>query len=343
MARQVGFGVIGTGIFGALHCRVYAEHPQANLVAVCDLDERRAQAVARRCGVRHWFTDYRKLLDMEEVAAVSIATPDFAHTEPALAAVRAGKHILVEKPLATRLVEARKIAQAVRKGGVLGMVDFHNRWNPSMFKSKEAVRKGHMGEIVMAYLRLSDTMEVATKWFSWSSKTTVAWFLGSHSVDTLCWILEDKVRRVYAVSRSKVLKGMGVNTPDFYQATLEFRRGACAVVENCWMLSESAPNIFDFKMELVGSKGTIYCDGSHHRMIERYTQKEAAYPDVSVMPEVQGEQIGFAAASIRHFVDCVANRRKCLAPIEDGVENVRVIEAIERSARTGRPVTLPAA
>jgi len=340
MAKQVGFGVIGTGIFGVLHCRVYSQHPRAKLVAVCDLDPKRAKAAARQYRVKHWFTDYRKLLAMDEVQAVSIATPDFAHKGPAIAAAKAGKHFLVEKPLATTLAEARAIAEAARKAGITAMVDFHNRWSPAMCKTKQAIKKGQLGKVMMAYYRLSDTREVPVKWFKWSSKTSVLWFLGSHCVDTLCWLLEDRVKRVYAVSRREVLKGLGVDTPDFYQATLELEKGTCAVVENSWILAETEPSIFDFKMEMVGSKGTIRCDASHHRLIERYTQKEAAYPDVFVMPEVHGEQLGFAAASIKYFADCLAAGKQPTAGLEDGVENVRVLEAIERSAKTGRVVTL---
>ncbi len=340
MAKQVGFGVIGTGIFGALHCRVYSQHPSVKLAAVCDLDPKRAKAAARQYGVKHWFTDYHKMLEMDEVQAVSIVTPDFAHRGPAVAAAKAGKHFLIEKPLATSVADARAIAEAAKKAGIIAMVDFHNRWSPAMFKVKEAISRGRLGKVMMAYYRLSDTREVPLKWFSWSSKTSVLWFLGSHCVDTLCWLLEDRVERVYAVSRREVLKSLGADTPDFYQATLEFKGGACAVVENCWLLTESEPSIFDFKMEMVGSKGTVRCDLSHSRIVECYSEKEAAYPDVLVMPEVHGEQLGFAAASIKHFADCVAAGRKPMAPMEDGVENVRILEAIERSAKTGRVVAL---
>jgi len=340
MRQEIGFGVIGTGIFGELHCRVYAEHPKVRLVAVCDIDAKRARAAARKYGVKHWFTDYREMLAMEDLAAVSIVTPDFAHKAPAVAAAKAGKHFLLEKPLATTLADARAIAEAAKKAEVTAMVDFHNRWNPAMVKAKEAVDKGRLGEVMMIYYRLSDTREVPLKWFGWSSKTSVLWFLGSHSVDTMMWLLKDEVKRVYAVSRSKVLRGAGVDTPDFYQATLEFRKGACAVLENCWILAESEPSIFDFKLEMVGSKGTIRCDLSHNRVVERLTEKEVAYPDVMVMPEIHGEQSGFAAASIRYFADCIVEGRKPTATLEQGVENVRVLAAIERSAKTGRPVDL---
>jgi len=340
MARRPGFGVIGVGIFGSLHARVYAEHPEVDLVAVCDLDARRVRRVARKFGVRHAFTDYRELLALPQVSAVSISTPDFAHTEPALAAIRLRKHLLVEKPLTTSLVEAQRLARAARQAKVTAMVDFHNHFSPPMLKVKDALDRGLIGKPVMAYVRLSDVIAVPSKWFSWTARTTVAWFLGSHMVELLCWLLEDKVARVYSVSRSGVLKRMGVNTPDFFQTTLEFRGGATAVVETAWILPNSEPNIIDLKLEILGSKGSLRADPSHSRIVERYTQKEAVYPDLLVAPEFYGRQHGFAAESIRHFADCIVQGTRPIVGLQEGVENVRVLEAVHRSARTGKPVSL---
>ena len=97
---KVGFGVIGTGIVGGgWHAHVYHHMPRADLIAVCDLNEGRAREIADKYGVPHVYTDYRDLLAREDIAAVSIATPDFAHREIAVAAASAGKHILVEKPV----------------------------------------------------------------------------------------------------------------------------------------------------------------------------------------------------------------------------------------------------
>ena len=123
--RKTGFGVIGTGIVGgAWHAHVYHHMPKSELVAVCDLNGERAREIADRYGVQHVYTDYRELLARDDIAAVSIATPDFAHRDIAVAAARAGKHILVEKPLATTVEDAEAILAAVDEAGVKLMVDF---------------------------------------------------------------------------------------------------------------------------------------------------------------------------------------------------------------------------
>lgn len=337
--EKVGFGVIGTGTWGELHARIYASTEGITLAGVSDVVEQKAESVAQAYGTMH-YGDYRALLEDDMIKAVSIATPDFAHGEIAIAAAEAGKHILVEKPLATTVEECERIIQAAERNGVKLMVDFHNRWSPPFYKAWEAIRRGEIGEPQYAYFRLSDTIFVPTEMLSWASKSTVEWFIGTHSIDTLRWLLGDEVFRVYAVSRSHVLRTKGIDTPDYYQVTLEFRNGATALLENGWILPNSTPNIIDLKCEIVGSKGAIYLDTSHNRTLEKYTETQATYPDFMVMPMINGEQAGFAAESIRHFIDCVLHDRRPRVTGQDGLEVTRVILAIEESVRTGLPVSL---
>jgi predicted dehydrogenase len=134
---------------------------------------------------------------------------------------------------------------------------------------------------------------------------------------------------------------MGIDTPDFYQITLEFASGTTAVIENSWILPNSMPNIIDLKCEIVGSKGALYLDTSHNRTVEKYTESLAEYPDFLVLPAIYGEQKGFAADSIRHFVDCVLTDTEPRVTGEDGLIVTQIIEAIEESVHSGMPVDLP--
>jgi predicted dehydrogenase len=113
-----------------------------------------------------------------------------------------------------------------------------------------------------------------------------------------------------------------------------------AIVENCWIVDEHAPNIFDFQCEVVGSKGSAYVNVSHHRMIELYPEKGAELPDVSGAVDLYGKPVGFAVASIQHFIDCVVNDKPPLVTGEDGLAAARVLAAAEQSARTGLPVAV---
>jgi predicted dehydrogenase len=334
------FAVIGTGLWGTTQARIFAEHPCVELAAVCDMDGNRASEVAKEVGAKRWCTDFADIAADKSITAVGIATPDFAHVEPSLAVLRSGKHLLVEKPLAFKIEECEEIIAAAKSAGVKLMVDFHNRWSPPFYKAKTSIDAGEIGKPQYIYYRLSDTIWVPTKMLSWAAKSTVAWFLASHSIDTIHWLLNERPSRVFCVRRSRVLAHRGLNTPDYYQATLEFPSGTTAVVENGWILPETTPNIIDLKCEIVGDKGALYVDGSHHRMLERYTESEATYPDTFVGPTVHGKLLGFAVESIRHFVECVVNDRALLVTGEEGLAATRVIVAMEESAEAKQPVDI---
>lgn len=335
--KRVGLGLVGTGGWGAMHARTYATIEYASLVAVADADPARAKSLADQYGATA-YGDYRELMKDARVDAVAIVTPDFAHEEIALAAAAAGKHILAEKPLAMTVEACDRIIEAAERAGVKLMVDFHARWSPPLYKMRDAVAKGEIGTPKHVYYRLNDRIFVPTKMLSWAGKTTVMWFVGSHTIDTLRWLLGDEVKRVYAIAGRGVLTGMGIDTPDYYQATLEFHGGATAVIENSWILPDTMPNIVDVKCELVGTKGALYMDATHNRALEKYTGEGGEYPDLFVMPSIYGRQQGFAAESIRHFVECVHADRTPMVTGRDGLEATRVICAIEKSVMLGTPV-----
>jgi predicted dehydrogenase len=338
---RVGFGVIGAGLFGVNHVLVYSRLPGVELVAVCDQNEARAREVAERYGARTYYTDYAQLLAEPDISAVSIATPDFAHSEIALAAAQAGKHILCEKPLATTVEEAQSIVDAAKRAGVKLMVDFHNRANPPFVAARDSVRDGAIGTPSYAYARLSNTTFVPLEMLSWADRSSALFFLGSHAVDIMCFILDDTVARVHAVSRSGILKGLGVDAPDFHVAIAEFKRGAVVTFENAWILPRSQPMVYDFKVELLGSEGALYVDSSHHGAFELHSGGKLSYGDVLGGTPTSDLRVGgFVLEAISRFVDAVLHDRPVLATGEDGVEATRIVDAIKRSAETGQPIDL---
>jgi len=335
---KIGFGLIGTGTWGETHLKLYSTDPRVRLACICDINEDLVTKRASEYGAESWTTDYRELLARDDVQAVAIVTPDFLHCEIALAAAEAGKDILLEKPMATTVADCEAINAAVERAGVKLMIDFHNRFNTPFTQTKAAIEAGEIGEPQMISLRLNDTIFVPTGMLSWAGRSSVAWFIGSHSVDLVRWLFEDEVVRVYSVARSRVLANLGITTPDFFHSVLELSRGGVAHIENCWIMSESYPSVFDFKLELIGDKGHVMADLSTHRMLQKYTLDEAVYPDVIGSPMVHGKPVGFAVESIRHFVDCVANDKPPLITGADGLAATQVVAAIHESAATGKPV-----
>lgn len=340
MNKRVRFGLIGTGLWGQVHAEIYSTHPFAELAAVCDSDPTRANRVAKKYGAGKVFSDYRKMVKDPGIDAVAVVTPDFAHREPIVAAARAGKHVLTEKPLATTLEDAETVAEAVRSAGITFMVDFHARWNPPFVIARQNIEEGNLGRIMSAYFRLNDTISVPTEMLSWAEKSSILWFLGTHTVDTLRYLFQDEVERVYAVSRAAVLQDRGVNVPDLYQSILEFQSGIVATIENNWILPNTHPSVNDIKVNILGSKGMINMDLTNNQMIERYLEDQSDHPDCLVKPLVRDRHVGFAYESIRDFVDCLALGKEVQVGLEDGLRVTRVILAIMESASSRKPVNV---
>ena len=338
--NKVRFGLIGAGLWGRGHAEVYSTHHLSTLAAVCDLDEKRAAQVAADFGAKKTCGDYRELLADPEIDAVAVVTPDFAHGDPLVAAAEAGKHIIVEKPLATTLDDLERIEAAVTAAGVTFMVDFHSRWSPPMVTARDNIQDGHLGQIISAYVRLNDTVFVPTEMLSWAAKSSVLWFLGSHTVDILRYLLDDEVERVYAVSRSEVLKSKGIDVPDIYQCILEFRSGVVATIENNWIVPNTNPSLNDIKVNVLGARGMINMDLTHNQMIECFFEDRSVHPDCLVGPAVRDRHVGFAYESIRSFVVCVATGAPVQATLDDGIKVSKVILAIMESASERTPKTV---
>jgi predicted dehydrogenase len=338
---KTSFGVVGAGLWGSFHCKTLNALPAAELTAVCDLDPKRAQAMQDEFGARRVYTDYRELIADPDVEAVTVATPDFAHGDIVMAALEAGKHVLSEKPLATTLGEAEKIAGLAAKSNVKVMVDFHNRVNPAVHAMKEAISAGEIGLPLHASARLSNTLFVPFDMLSWAAKSSALWFIGSHAVDALRFTLDAEVVRVQAMKRHGFLAGQGVDTADVHMALLEFDNGAVASLENSWVLPRDLPLVFDFKMEIVGEKGSVEISTAQNGTFKKYVGAGLRAQDMlGVTPAAGGRIGGFVTEAIARFVDAVTLDVPVLADAEDGLEVTRVLTAIEEAAKTGQSIKL---
>lgn len=128
--EKLKVAVVGAGIYGKNHLNAYTWNPNSELVAVCDMNPEITKQVKEEYHV-NTYNDIEEMLNNEDIDAVSVATPDPYHKEPVLAAIRHGKHVLVEKPLATSSQDAYEIIDAAKEAGVRVMVDYHKRWDPS--------------------------------------------------------------------------------------------------------------------------------------------------------------------------------------------------------------------
>jgi len=330
--------IVGAGVWGETHAGIFAEHPGVECVAVCDTDTNKASAVSQKHGIKDVFSCYKEMLLKAKCDAISIVTPDHLHAEIAVACAEAGKDMLIEKPIATTRDDVHRIVEAANKHNVRVMVDLHNRWNPPFVSAKQAIDAGELGELQTGYIRLNDIKWVATDMLSWTAQSSILWFLGSHSLDTLRWLFNDDVKRVYSVSRYGVMDKLGVPAEDTYLTTLEFKNGYIAQMENAWITPNGNPNLNDFKFNILGSKGMVAIDASNHNLIQKYTDAKTEVPDILVRNTVHGRVKGFAYESIRDFVDKIISGDEFIVSMEDAAKTSLAILSILKSAHGRIPV-----
>ena len=330
MREQLGVGVIGVGTFGSLHARVYKELGACELKAVADVVPERLEAACHALGVEG-YTDYRALLERDDIDAVSVCTTDELHVAPAVAAARAGKHILVEKPLALTPQDCDAIIAAARDGGVQLMVGHILRFDPRYVAACEAIRDGRIGQLVHLYARRNNPLANARRL---GGHTSVLFFLGIHDLDLINWCVGARAQRVYAEATSRVLAG----TPDTVLALLRFPDGVIASLEASWVLPESCPGRLDARLEAVGTGGVLHVNGGSENVSiagARFEQPELFYA-----PEVHGQRVGILRDELAHFVACALGDGKPIVGGDEGRAAVELACAIQRSFETGSVIEL---
>ena len=340
---QLRIAIIGCGTWGSVHAKILDHHPNVQLTALVDFDITKAEALASKLTSKVSIYQNIDNLFREEplIEAVTIAVPDPMHLESILKSIAANKHILVEKPLTTTVSDAQVCLDALAGFKKTFMVNFHLRWMTPFYKAKEAIRSGKIGQPQFCRFEQSNSFFVPTKMLSWASKTNSLWFLGIHSVDMMQWLLGSRVSRVYCVSRRNLLEKQGISTEDSFISTLEFQNGATASLENLWILPNNHPTIGTCRCNIVGSEGCINIDAINNGGL-RMIQEEHGISDANLfgLNDIDTNQIGSPVLSISHFIRCALTGEKPIVDIQDAVSSVKIIAALEQSARERTPVDI---
>ncbi len=331
-------GVAAVGIQGEGHVKAYAAMPSANVVAVCDANADRATEIAGRYGVANVVPSYEALFSRDDIDAVSVALPDHLHRDAAVKALEAGKHVLLEKPMATTLEDAEAILAAANASGKRVMINWSNRWMQAFAQTKEALDAGELGDPLYCYARLSNTLYVPTQMLSWSANTRLPHWLICHRLDIARWYFGCEATRVTAVRRYGVLRDMGIDTPDFYQATIEFESGAVGNFESCWVLPETLPWIVDSKFQLICTKGYVNVDPVMPMHVKA-TADAYSHPGY-LGGDIMGEMRSFVRYAIEHFVDCCLTDTEPLITAQDGYASAKTLCAVVDAAETGEAIEL---
>lgn len=330
--KKLKTGIIGLGRIAMAHVNAAAElKDQIEVLAIAELQADRAKKTAEQLGVKRVFTDYHELLKETEIEAVIVCLPNYLHHSICIDAARAGKHILVEKPMAMNAREADDMIVAAKDNNVILMVGQSRRFSDAGMEIRQKMLSeiGQPFRIDISFL--VSFPEPPTDWWKTSEKAggLVILLQGSHSVDTILWLLDKTPSTVFSVSRSWNPLWEGEDEADIL---LSFDSGELATVH---LSLNTSPYLHE--TIVVGPKGTI-------RLFEFPTEKPFGFSyrlDINDKTVLEGEQVpSLYTVQLKEFAEAIRENRKPIASGEEIKETMLVLDAIRESDREGRAVQL---
>lgn len=333
--HTLGVAVVGAGYWGPNLIRNFYENERVTLVAVCDLDEKKLDKIARRYPTVSTTKSYDELLSNPAVQAVVVATPVHTHYPLAKKALEAGKHVLVEKPMCLTAADCMALIALAEERGLTLMVDHTFVYHGAVRRMKEELDSGAMGELLYF-----DSVRVNLGLFQ--SDINVVWDLAPHDLSIMDYLIGKNPVSIHATGACHAGNGM----EDIAYITVQFEGNVIAHFHVSWLSPVKVRQI------LVGGtrKMVVYDDIEQMEKVRIYDKGitvEQPKTDEERYANLVSYRVGDMMApkldltealtvEVAHFVDCVLNKKK---PITDGAAGLRVVqilEATDRAMRTGQ-------
>ena len=341
---MIHFAILGCGRIAKRHAELLGtgQIAGAKLAAVCDIDPARAEAIATRFGVPG-FTSLAKMLASPAIDVVSILTPSGMHSRHAIEVAQAGRHIVVEKPMALTLEDADAMIDAADRAGVRLFVVKQNRFNVPVVKARQALDAGRFGQLVLGTVRVRWCRDQSyydqDAWRgTWAQDGGVIANQASHHVDMLGWFM-GPVESVHARGLRALVD---IKAEDTSVATLRFRNGALGVVE---ATNAARPKDLEGSLSVLGASGAIEIGGFAVNKIRHWQFATPLAEDTEVMEKYSVNPpnvYGFGhQAYYEHVVDCFSNGAQALVDGHEGRASLELVAALYESMASGREVALP--
>ncbi|MFH1419672.1 MAG: Gfo/Idh/MocA family oxidoreductase [Planctomycetota bacterium] len=328
----VGWGVLGCGrVAERRFAPVFRKTDEAELVAFCSRDLAKAQAYAKCHGARRAYDSVDRLLADDEVRIVYVATPNALHTQHAVQCLRAGKHVLVDKPMATSVQGAQVMVDAANKAKrILGVLQ-QQRFHPANMHLIRLRDEGQLGKLNVLRVQIGMWYPPTTSWRGTADLAGggVAMDLAPHAVDLMLEV-GGRIARVDATLRTLQFPG---EVEDFCSARFDFASGAMGLLDLSYCAHQ-----YGGRVEAYGSDATYAVDGSMQAVGGYNSWFRSTQTPGSVRQEISTTDC-FQAA-VEDFTDAVQHNGRPAISMTDGLHVMRVIEAIYASSREGRPVEL---
>jgi UDP-N-acetyl-2-amino-2-deoxyglucuronate dehydrogenase len=335
--EQFGVGIVGAGWVSGEHIKAYISNPYTDVIGIYSRTAQKAQEKLAECGISgKIYSSYDEMLQDPAIDIISICTPPDVHCEQVVKGAEAGKHLVVEKPLAMTYEDVLKMKNAVEKAGVSTVVSFVLRWNPMFVTTKKLLEDDTVGKIMYMetdYWHWIGPHYVQYRW----SKTKQSGgdsllSAGCHAVDALRWFCGE-VTEVFGYS-APGFDGSDYEFDPNVVAVLKFQNGAIGKVSS--LLECKTPYIFN--LHIVGQKGTVL----NNKVYSHKFPGQKGYFEYPVILPDSGDVTHHPfAEEINHFVDCILKGEQPIANLSDAAKTMEVCFAIAKSIETGKPVRLP--
>ena len=344
------------GICRGCHVENYYEDERVEVVAFCDIIEERAIDLRDKYYPNAAvYTDYKELLKDDSIDAVDICTPNYLHSIIAVDAFKAGKHVLCEKPDAIDVTEVLKMKNAADEAGKVLMVIRNNRFATASQYAKKFIEDGKMGEIYCGRCGWQRRRGIPGKggWFTTKAQSGGGPLidLGVHVIDLVKYLIGNpKPVSVYGATFKKLGNRPGIKSKVGYASATTELENVCDVedlatalirFDNGAVLSVEA----SFSLNIKNGEGNIQFFGTKagaklDPQVEVFTDENGYLVDMSFNQDTGLSFDGLFCREMDHFVDCVLNGTECISPAEDGVEIMKILDAVYESARTGHEVVI---
>ncbi len=328
---RLRIGVIGLGWFGEIHCETIAGIPNMELAALCTRRPDRLAEQAKKFSVKKTYTDYRDMLADKDIDAVSIVTMWDQHTAPAVEALQAGKHVFLEKPMASTVADCNTIIAAAKKAKGILQIGHICRFNPRYRMAKQAIDEGRIGKIVA----LQSRRNIPAAWTP-TILEKIGPIVGDaiHDTDLMLWFTGDRVASAYA----QTVSVRGLKHPDIGQTMYRFKGGATATLETVWCMPEKTPFDIDERMSIIGTEGIIHVQDTFPNL-GIVDGARLHSPDTTYWPMFDGVRGGALRAEFDYFANCaLKGKTPEIGRPEDAAAALEATIAAEESARTGNVV-----
>ncbi|RIV43460.1 Gfo/Idh/MocA family protein [Flagellimonas pelagia] len=345
MDKKVGVGLIGSQFISSIHADALSRVADAEIIAVMSPTKGHAKSFAERFHIPNHFTDLDDMLAMPGIDMVVIGAPNYLHCEITLKIAKAGKHVVVEKPLCMNLEEADLMIEACKQANVKLMYAEELCFAPKYVRMKALLDEGALGKpTLFKQSEKHDGPHADHFWDVERSGGGVTMDMGCHAIQFFRWLHPGRaIKSVYAQMMTSVHTDK-TKGEDNSIVIMEFDDGVVGMMEESWTKLGG----MDDKAEIHGTEGVAYADLLQGNSIQTYSTKGIGYA-----VEKAGNTIGWSYTmyeeswnygfpqEFEHFVDCVKNDKQPLVTGEDGKAVLEVIYAAYESAGTGRKVMLP--